>query len=487
MALMRTRRAKPANTVIVGAGVAGRLVLQEIRKRRELNYVVRGFVDDDPSLQGKEVEGVPVLGTTADLPSLRDAHGLEEAIIAMPSVPGASVRKIVDRCRRAGLATQIVPGAVDVLTGRANVSAARPVNVEDLLRRPTVVMSEEVKDHFAGKTVLVTGAAGSIGSELCRNLCVLGVRRLVAFDTDENGTFELSLELGSLPAVVGGATAVDAIVGSVTNAAKVDWLFRTFRPDVVFHAAARKHVPLMEAHPEEAVEANVHGTELVAEACAAHGVETLVHISTDKAVDPTSVMGATKRLSEMLVGAVARANPATRCVTVRFGNVIGSRGSVLEVFRHQLAAGGPITVTDPEMTRYFMTANEAAVLLLQSVVIGETGDVLVLDMGEPVRIADLARDFITLSGYGSEDDVEIKVTGARPGEKRHERLQTEGERLEATKHPRILRVAGGAGAPVRGEDVAQLIERAHAMDRASLTAALRTLVPNYRPGEGVTE
>ena len=466
MALLRTRRTRPSNTVIVGAGVAGRLVLKELRRRPELNYVVRGFVDDDPSLRGRKIEGIPVLGATKDLSRLRKEHALDQAIIAMPSVAGASVRKIADLCRRAGLETQIVPGVVDVLTGRANVSAARPVSVEDLLRRETVVMSDEVKSHFAGKTVLVTGAAGSIGSELCRNLVLLGIRTLVPLDLDENGIFELDLELRGLAPKV----RIEPVVGSILNAAKVEWILDTYRPHIVFHAAARKHVPLMESHPEEAVETNIAGTKQLAERCAAAGVETFVHISTDKAVEPASVMGASKRISELVVLDLAAKSKGTRFLTVRFGNVIGSRGSVLDVFRRQLAAGGPITVTDPKMTRFFMTGDEAAVLLLQSVVIGRPGDLLVLDMGEAVNLMDLARDFITLSGYESEKDVEILAVGARPGEKMHEKLHAADEKIEETKHPRILRVVRPRRVELRGLEA--LLEKAAKMEREELSRAL---------------
>ncbi|HEV8594388.1 MAG TPA: nucleoside-diphosphate sugar epimerase/dehydratase [Thermoplasmata archaeon] len=467
MALMRSRRVRPSNTVIVGAGVAGRIVLEEIRKRSDLNYIVRGFVDDNPALQGTKVEGLPVLGLTRDLSQLTAELLLEDAIIAMPSVDGQSVRKVADLCRRAGLETQIVPGVVDVLTGRANVSAARPVSVEDLLRRDTVVLTDDVRDLFHGKTVLVTGAAGSIGSELCRILVDLGTGQLVAFDIDENGVFELELELGSRSP----RAEVVPVVGSILSPAKVDWIFETYRPAVVFHAAARKHVPLMESHPEEAVETNIVGTKNVAERALAHRVETFVHISTDKAVEPTSVMGASKRVSELLLQEFATRSRSTRFLTVRFGNVIGSRGSVLDVFRRQLAAGGPITVTDPEMTRYFMSVNEAAVLLLQSVVIGKSGDLLLLDMGEPVRLADLLHDLITLSGYASEDDVEIKSIGPRPGEKVHEKLHTESESLTKTKHPRILRVEREDRTPDLHE-IDSLLDRARRMERKELREIL---------------
>lgn len=471
MALIRTRRIRPANTVIIGAGVAGRLLLDEIQARPELNYVVKGFVDDDKGLHGRKIRGVPVLGGSADLTRLKAEHRLEEAIIAMPSVEGGSVRKIADRCRRAGLETQIIPGVVDVLSGRANVSAARPVSVEDLLRRETVVLSGEVKAHFKGKTVLVTGAAGSIGSELCRNLAVLGLRTLVLLDLDENGIFELDLELRSLPGSARSRVEIAPIVGSVLNAAKVEWVLDSYRPDIVFHTAARKHVPLMESHPEEAVETNIGGTKLLAECSAAGGIDTFVHISTDKAVEPTSVMGASKRISERVIQDLAAKSRRTRFVTVRFGNVIGSRGSVLDVFRRQLATGGPITITDPEMTRYLMTVNEAAVLLLHSVVIGESGDLLILDMGEPVKVIDLARQLIVLSGYANEDEVEIHAIGPRPGEKLHEKLHEDDENLRKTKHPRIFRVERkGATLALRGVDA--LLERARKMKRDELAETL---------------
>jgi len=475
--LVRKRRMKPVNTVIVGAGVAGRIVLEEIAERPDLNYVVKGFVDDNPDLRGKRIGGAIVLGSSEDLPRLKRDLDLEEAIIAMPSVKGMSVRKIVELCRRAGLTSQIVPGAVDVLTGRATVSAARPVSVEDMLRREMAVLSEDVKSRFEGQSVLVTGAAGSIGSELCRSLCGLGIRRLIALDTDENGVFELELDLRSLPNFRSDI-GFQAVVGSIANETKVEWVLRTFRPQIVFHAAARKHVPLMEDHPEEAVETNLHGTRILAEACAASGVDTFINISTDKAVEPSSVMGATKRLAELVVRDLARAHPGTKFVTVRFGNVIGSRGSVLQVFGKQLASGKPLTITNPEMTRYFMTANEAAVLLLQSVVIGRSGDILVLDMGDPIRLLDLAKDLIALSGYGSDKDLEYEVVGPRPGEKMHEKLHGDDEVLAPTNHDRILRVVG-TGPEVRQDLLQSLVERARTMNREAIIDTLKELLPGY--------
>ncbi len=488
MTLMRSQRAQPVATVIVGAGVAGKMLLDEILRRPEMNYSVRGFVDDNEALWGKNFSGVSVIGPSSDLARLKEELGLEEAIIAMPSVEGRSVRKIVDLCRRAGLATQIVPGAIDVLTGRATVSAARPVSVEDLLRRETVVMSEDVKSHYADRTVLVTGAAGSIGSELCRSLWDLGICRLLPFDIDENGIFDLELGLRASPSSEVPKPDLEPLVGSILHEEKLRWVFETFKPGIVFHTAARKHVPLMELHSEEAVEVNVRGTKLVAEKALEHGAESFVHISTDKAVEPASVMGATKRLSEILIQDFARRTDSTKFVVVRFGNVIGSRGSVLDVFRKQLTEGVPITVTHPEMTRYFMTANEAAVLLLQSVVIGQSGDILVLDMGDPIRVADLARDLITLSGYGREDDVEIRFVGPRRGEKIHERLHAEDETLAPTKHPRIFRVSGGKSTSVALPSIEHLFGVAKRVDRERLLEMLRTILPGYqaelRSGEG---
>jgi len=481
MPIMGAGRTAPVAAVIVGAGVAGRLVLEEIRNRPGLNYVVRGFVDDNEALHGTVVNGIPVLGGSKDLPRIKDEQAVVEAIIAMPSVRGQSVRKIVDLCRQAGLTTQIIPGAIDVLSGRATVSAARPVGVEDLLRRETLVLANDVEVHYSGKIVLVTGAAGTIGSELCRALAGLNLRRLVLFDTDENGVFDSDLELRSRVADMPKAPEVVPVVGSILNEAKVEWLFATYRPDIVFHAAARKHVPMMENHPEEAVETNVLGTRIVAEKSLAHKVETFVHISTDKAVEPSSVMGATKRLSEVVVRDLARRSSETKFVIVRFGNVIGSRSSVFDVFRRQLARGGPITLTHPGMTRYFMTANEAAVLLLHAVVIGASGNILSLDMGEPIRIADLAKDLITLSGYRDED-IEIRFVGPRPGEKLHERLHADDETLVPTRHPRILRVDGVVDPPVSPGAIERLAQEARIMDRARIRHALRDLLPTYRPG-----
>jgi FlaA1/EpsC-like NDP-sugar epimerase len=416
--------------LIVGAGSAGSLLLHEIVGRPQLGLTAVGFLDDDERLLGRTIGGVKVIGRTGDLTRVVADGEIEQVLVALPSAPQPTVRRILNAAAEAGVTTRIMPPLV-IAKGSVSVTDLRMVEVEDLLgREQTPIDVERVRATVSGKVVAVTGAAGSIGSELCRQIMHLSPAGLVLMEIDETRLYELWLELRQIDADVPVMCICD-----IRDAEKLDRVFARFRPQVVLHAAAYKHVPLMELAPDEAVKTNVLGTSNVIEACERHGAERFVLISTDKAVAPANIMGLTKSLAEqVMLAAARRANVLT--VAVRFGNVLASRGSVVPIFENQLRHGGPLTVTDPNVTRYFMTIPEAARLVLQAQAIGDTGDIFVLEMGEPVRIVDLARKMIALSGVPAD----IEFIGLRPGEKMHESLVREHESLEPTGAEKIQRV-----------------------------------------------
>ena len=476
--IARRRRAARdgRRAVIVGAGAAGSLIVREVLESPRLHVVPVAFVDDDPDKQGRKLHGVKVTGRLADLASVVETYRAEEVIIAMPSVSGAVVREVVRQAAEAGVPTRTVPGLFELIQGHKSVSALRKVAIEDLLcREPVLTDLARVSQLATGKVVLVTGAGGSIGSELCRQIARLGPARLIAVGRGENSVFELIQELHAAHPEL---PAVEPVIADVRDRARLERVFRAFRPGTVFHAAAHKHVPLMEQNVSEAILNNVLGTRVVAELAAAHGAERFVLISSDKAVRPSSVMGATKRLAEGVVQKIALRS-SCRFVSVRFGNVLGSRGSVIPTFLRQIQAGGPVTITHPEMVRYFMTIPEAVQLVLQAGVMGRGGEVFVLDMGKPVRVLDLARDLIRLSGLG-EDDVEIRFTGMRPGEKLYEELFFDEENAEPTEHPKVLRAKNAALEFPGRYTVDDLL--ADARDNLSadeLRRAICRLVPEY--------
>lgn len=420
--------------LIVGAGDAGAVVVRELKNNSEARLTPVGFVDDDAAKQRQRLLGVPVLGTRNDIPRLVDDYAVQDIIIAMPSVPGRVIREIVEVCQGTPARLQIVPGMYELIDGRVSISQIREVKVEDILgREPVKVDLESIAGYLEGRVVLVTGAGGSIGSELCRQISQFAPHRLILLGHGENSIYNIYQEL------INASTDLDLVqsIVDVRDAAAVAEVMRLYRPQVVFHAAAHKHVPLMEENPGEALKNNVLGTWNVAAAAKDQRAEVFILISTDKAVNPTSIMGASKKLAEMVVQHMNRES-TTRFAAVRFGNVLGSRGSVVPLFQEQIARGGPVTVTHPEMTRYFMTIPEAVQLIIQAGAMAKGGEIFVLDMGEPVRIEDLARSMIRLSGFEPGEDIEIIYTGVRPGEKLHEELFTEAERLEATRHRRIL-------------------------------------------------
>jgi FlaA1/EpsC-like NDP-sugar epimerase len=470
---VRETQIAPKRTLLVGAGRAGVLVAREVAQNPHLGLAIAGFVDDDPMKIGTVIQGHKVLGDTASMRALAEAYDAEQAIITMAAAPGAAIRRIVGACEGIALPVKIIPGIYEILDGKVNLSRIREVTIEDLLGRDAIELDAEAIGAFLrGKRVVVTGAGGSIGAELCRQICRFEPERLVLVEQAENPLFYIHRELErAWP----GVAAIPCIA-DVADARRIGDLFAQHRPQVVFHAAAHKHVPMMEWNPGEAIKNNVFGTRVVADAADRAGAEAFVMISTDKAVNPTSIMGASKRVAELYVQALA-AQSETAFVAVRFGNVLGSAGSVIPVFKEQIAAGGPVTVTHPEMLRYFMTIPEACQLVMQAAAMGRGGEIFVLDMGEPVRILDLARDLIRLSGF-SADEIPIEFTGLRPGEKLFEELSTDGEHMDRTRHPKIF--IGRINATPFAQlvrDLESLAAVANAEDGAVVRAALRALVP----------
>ncbi|MBW3665736.1 MAG: polysaccharide biosynthesis protein [Actinobacteria bacterium] len=477
---------KIKRTVLVGAGQAGVMVARELASRPDLGIEPVGFVDDDPNKVGTVVHGIPVLGRTEHLAVIADRKGATQALITMANVPGVEVRRITGLAEDAGLETKIIPGVYEIVGGQVNLSRIRPVDIEDLLGREPVDLEEDTIAEFVrDRAVMVTGAGGSIGSELCRQLARFAPRSLVLVDRAENNLFEIETELRDRHPELD----MWPIVADICDRPRVRWLFARHRPAVVFHAAAHKHVPLMEGNPGEAIKNNVLATKALADIAHNAKVDSFVMVSTDKAVNPTSVMGASKRAASMYTQALGAVS-STRFVTVRFGNVLDSAGSVVPIFKRQIADGGPVTVTHPEMRRYFMTIPEAAQLVLQAGAMGEGGEIFVLDMGEPVRIVDLAEDLIRLSGLEPGRDIEIVFTGIRPGEKLFEELALDAENAERTRHPKIF--IGRTSQPHTREELASkfkvLVDVCDdGIGPDAVRQALVEIVPEYRPSVAVEQ
>ncbi len=420
--------------LIIGAGDAGEMVLRELLKRPDLGLRVVGFADDDITKHGRSIHGVPVLGAITDVPQLTNKFQIQQLIIAIPSAPRQRIRKIIEICYQTRAEVKILPGVYELIDGKVTINHIKKVELEDLLgREPVKVNIEEIAGYLSGEIVLVTGAGGSIGSELCRQVAQFVPKRLLLLGHGENSIFEIHNELTYKYSQLD----IVPVIADIQDQKRIDQVFAEHRPTVVFHAAAHKHVPLMELNPTEAVKNNVIGTLNVAEAADKNRAKRFVLISTDKAVNPTSVMGATKRVAEIIIQTLGR-HSATRFCAVRFGNVLGSRGSVVPLFRQQIARGGPVTVTHPDMTRYFMTIPEAVQLVIQAGAMAESGEIFILDMGEPVKIVDLARQMIKLSGFEPEEDIKIEFTGIRPGEKLKEETISEEEDAVRTKHEQIF-------------------------------------------------
>lgn len=475
----RRLRGEGTRTIVVGAGAAGQLIARESLTSDRAHFSIVAFVDDDRRKLGQFLNGVRVEGIVDDLPRLIRDFGAKEVIIAMPSARGPLVRRVVELATLAGARTRTVPSLSDLVSGRIEVTALRPVEIQDLLRRaPISTDLEAVRTLATGKVVMVTGAGGSIGSELCRQIADLNPEMLVLLDHSENQVFEIEGELRrKFPTLRLAPTIAD-----IRDSARIRRIFEKYRPFAVFHAAAHKHVPLMEENVVESITNNVMGTRNVVDASLDTGVQHFVLISTDKAVRPTSIMGATKRLAEVIVR-LAAARENRHFVAVRFGNVLGSRGSVVPTFLSQIERGGPVTVTHPDMRRFFMTIPEAVQLVLQAGSLGKGGELFVLDMGEPVKIADLARDLIRLSGLEEGVDVEIKYTGMRPGEKLYEELLFGDEDVGETTHPKVIRVLADELDASFEPRIRELIRLAGAQedDEAKLRKAILELVPDFTP------
>lgn len=476
--LRRKRDGEAVRTIVVGAGSAGQMVAREAVQSERAQFKVAAFVDDDLWKVGQTLSGARVAGRIEDLPRLIRDLGARDVIIAMPSARGNEIRRIVELATQAGARTRTVPSISDLVSGRIEFSSLRPVEIQDLLRRaPIRTDINAVRTLSEDRTVLVTGAGGSIGAELCRQIAVLKPKLLVLLDHSENQVFEIEGELRRRHP----GLQIAPVIADIRDPSRLRRTFERFRPFAVFHAAAHKHVPLMEENVVEAITNNVLGTRNVVDACVEFDVTHMVLISTDKAVRPTSIMGATKGLAEIIVR-LAAARVSRHFVSVRFGNVLGSRGSVVPTFMAQIARGGPVTVTHPDIRRYFMTIPEAVQLVLQAGALGNGGELFVLDMGEPVKIADLARDLIRLSGLEEGGDIEIRYTGLRPGEKLYEELFFGDEEVRDTEHPKVRRVLATdpeEGIEKRIDELLRLVAL-DSIDEARLRASIIDLVPDFQ-------
>lgn len=425
---------KAKNILIVGAGDAGEMIVREMLKLSHSGYNPIGFSDDNPSKKGEYIHKLPVIGSTSEIPSIVEKYNIDEIIIAIPTATGKEIRRIVEYCEKSGATYRIIPGVYELIDGTVHVSQIRNVQIEDLLgREPISVDLKEIASYLSGARVLITGAGGSIGSELCRQVTMYQPEELILLGKGENSIFNIEYELRKKYPFLN----LKVVIGDIRDPHKVDFIFRKYKPSVIFHAAAHKHVPLMEINPDEAILNNIIGTKVLVDAADKYQVKEFVNISTDKAVNPTSIMGATKRVAEMIIQAKAQKS-STKFVSVRFGNVLDSRGSVIPLFKKQIAEGGPVTVTHPEAKRYFMTIPEAVQLVIQAGAMGKGGEIFILDMGEPIRILDLAKDLIRLSGLEIGKDIDIQFIGLRPGEKLFEEILTAAEGTQATKHKKIF-------------------------------------------------
>lgn len=487
----------PLRVVIMGAGSAGVMIVSELQQNPRADIAIVGFLDDDPGKHHLHIRTVPVLGNRYDIPDIVHRYKIDQVIIAMPSTPGKVIREILDICERVGVRTKVIPGLYELIDDKVHFSQVRDIQIEDLLRRePVRTDTTALAALLCGKCVLVTGGGGSIGSELCRQVLRYRPSALVMVGHGENSIFEIHNELQEHLArmVKSHDGAADEpvcllhpVIADIRFASRLMGVFEQYRPDIVFHAAAHKHVPLMEHNPEEAISNNLFGTSNLLQASQAVNVERFVMISTDKAVNPTSIMGASKRAAELLVHQAAL-NTGRPYVAVRFGNVLGSRGSVVLTFKRQIAAGGPVTVTHPEMRRYFMTIPEAVQLVLQAAVLGKGGEVFTLDMGEQIKIVDLARDMIELCGLEVERDIEIVYSGLRPGEKLYEELFTPDETFERTTHEKIF-IATNASQFVPPhlqhwiESLAIAVEQS---DTEAILLVLQRLIPQHQLKQAFT-
>lgn len=478
----RENRDNSIAVMVIGAGEAANVIIKEIITSHFSTMVIKCVIDDDKLKWGRYIQGIKVIGGRDKILEAAELYDISEIIVAMPSIPRAQLKEILGLCSKTGCKLRTLPGMYQLVNGEVSVSRLRDVEVEDLLgREPVQVDMDSIMGYVSGKVVLVTGGGGSIGSELCRQIAGHKPRKLIIVDIYENNAYDIQQELKishpELDLVV--------LIASVRNTRRVNWIFQTYHPDIVYHAAAHKHVPLMEGSPCEAIKNNVFGTWKTAMAAAANGTKRFVMISTDKAVNPTNIMGASKRICEMIIQTFNK-HYDTNFVAVRFGNVLGSNGSVIPLFRRQIAAGGPVTVTDPNIIRYFMTIPEAVSLVLQAGAYAKGGEIFILDMGEPVKILDLAENLIRLSGYKVGEDIQIKFTGLRPGEKLYEEMLMKEEGMKETANRQIF-----IGRPIELDEIAffrQLNELKIAAENESddIRSYVKEIVPTYKPPEEQT-
>lgn len=474
--------------LIVGAGDAGEVISREIERRKDLGRLV-GFVDDDTAKIGTVIHNKKVLGSTDKINEIIDKEKVGIVVIAIPSAKGSEIRRIVDKITTKKVKIKIVPGLYEFIDGKVSVSRIREVRIEDILGRESVKLNlEEISGYLKDKRVLITGGGGSVGGELARQICRFKPKSLVLLDHSENSLFHINLELEGKWSGV----EIVPVMADIRNRDKMEKIFKKYLPEVVFHAAAHKHVPMMEYHPDEAVINNITGTKIMAELAERYGVERFVMISTDKAINPASVMGATKRVAEMVVKDLAsreagtkKSKDRTKFTAVRFGNVLESEGSVVPMFKKQIAEGGPVTVTDREVKRYFMTLPEASQLVLQAGVLGKGGEIFVLDIGEPIKVLDLAKELIRLSGFEPDEEIEIKIIGLRPGEKLFEELLTKEERSKVLGDSGHEKIFIAKVEEVEGEklekDIKELERLAEEMDTEGIVRKLQEIVPSYHP------
>ncbi|MFH1977164.1 MAG: nucleoside-diphosphate sugar epimerase/dehydratase [Pseudomonadota bacterium] len=468
--------------LIVGAGDCGEKICREIINNYKLQHNIVGFIDDDPEKLGKKIHGIPVLGFTGEVRKVSKKTGTDEVLIAIPSATSKEIRKIIETCKESGTAFKIIPGYSELIDGKVTVNSIREVAYCDLLGREVIKLdTEEIGGYLKGKRVLVTGAGGSIGSELCRQICRFKPESVILYERAESPLYEIELDIRhGFP----GMRCI-AVLADVRDAAELNKTFMTHKPHVVFHAAAYKHVPMLELQPWKAIENNIRGTLNLVEVSKKHKVERFVFVSTDKAVRPTNIMGASKRVAEMLVQSQNGCGLSnTRFLIVRFGNVIGSVGSVVPLFKKQIEKGGPVTVTHPDVTRYFMTIPEACQLILQTGAMGNGGEIFLLDMGTPIKIVDMAKDLIRLSGFVPDEDIKIEYVGLRPGEKLYEELITEGEGIVPTSHEKIMTLKGlDCSLDILNGNIEELTRLSEDQDHNKIKQLLKKIVPEYMPAE----
>jgi len=473
-AASRLMRRKRTPTLLIGAGRTGASLAREVSGRADSELDVRGFIDDDVHKVGGRVAGLKVLGTTGDLGRIAGELSVTQAVITLDNAQGREIRRLIELCTSLGLKTRIVPALNELAEGRHSISRVRDVSIEDLLgREPVRLLDENIEHYLAGRTIMVTGAGGSIGAELVRQIARYRPGKILLVERYEFGLFEIDREIQTSEFPI----ARVPLIADICDRERMGAIFETYRPEIVFHAAAHKHVPLMEINTTEAVKNNIFATRLLGELAGESGVRSFVLVSTDKAVNPASVMGATKRAAEIVLQDLGT-RYKTAFVAVRFGNVLGSAGSAVPIFAEQIRKGGPVTVTDPKMTRYFMTIPEASQLVIQAGALGKGGEIFVLDMGEPVRILDLAEDMIRLSGLTPYEDIEIVFTGARPGEKIFEELEMTGENLVRTEHPKVFI---GKIATYSSEAVSAMLADLRRAVSAADDAAIRRMLNHHLP------